>query len=75
MGAPNYVISLKAEKEFVLKKYLTKNDLEALDPENAEELEKFNLAFEGHTKFVDAVKSCAEQEGKSVVWQDFQATE
>ena len=40
MGAPNYVINLKAEKEFVLKRYLTKNDMEALDldnPDNAEE--------------------------------------
>ena len=68
MGTPNYVISLKAEKEFVLKKYLTKNDLDALDPENPEEQEKFNIAFEGHNKFIEAIKAQTEGQGKTVDW-------
>ena len=31
MEVPNYVILLKAKKEFVMKKYLTKNELDAID--------------------------------------------
>ena len=75
LGAPNYVISIKAEKDFVLKKYLAKNDLEALDPENAEEQDKFTAAFEGHNKFCEAVKTLAETQGALVDWKELEATE
>ena len=73
MGAPNYTILLKAEKDYVLKSYLSKNEMDGLDAENPEELEKFASAFEGYLKFTEAVKTHAEQTGKTVDVKELQA--
>ena len=73
MGAPNYTICLNAPKDFVLKSYLGKNDMDALDAENPEELEKFASAFEGYLKFTEAVKTHAESTGKTVEMKELAA--
>ena len=73
MGAPNYTILLKAEKDYVLKSYLSKNEMDGLDAENPEELEKFASAFEGYLKFTEAVKTHALSTGKTVDVKELQA--